>query len=70
METGGRDATDDIKKECSKNYADAVVTLCMYYLFYFSVLFTPVFFLLERILSNISTVYLSAFWNVFSAGTI
>ncbi|CAC5391595.1 Annexin A7,Putative annexin A2-like protein,Annexin-B12,Annexin A6,Annexin A1,Annexin A11,Annexin A8,Annexin A2,Annexin A3,Annexin B10,Annexin A8-like protein 1,Annexin A5,Annexin A13,Annexin A2-A,Annexin A4 [Mytilus coruscus] len=27
VETGGRDATDDIKKECSKNYADAVVTL-------------------------------------------
>lgn len=27
VETGGREATDDIKKECSKNYADAVVTL-------------------------------------------
>jgi hypothetical protein len=28
VETGGREATDDIKKECSKNYADAVVMLC------------------------------------------
>lgn len=27
VETGGREATDDIKKECSKNYADAVVML-------------------------------------------
>ena len=27
VETGGRDATEDIKKECSKNYAETLVTL-------------------------------------------